>query len=129
MQEPSRKRRFYVVTVVMLAAVIGSAALILAYVDSSYVRIEVAGNSHASFVLSYDSTSVTLSASENATVEVLPHANVTITAIPVSPYAVVRWDISGTTTTRIAQNAVSFPTGQGGSTIHISAYLATNSTG
>jgi hypothetical protein len=129
MQATSKRRRFYIITVVVLVTIIGSAALIVEYVDGSYVRIEVTGTSKASFVVSYDSTSVTLSASENATVEVLPHVNVTITASPASQYAVVHWDISGATAAQKGQNSVDFLTGQGGSVVDVSAELATNSTG
>jgi hypothetical protein len=128
-QAKARKRKFYIVTVLILVAVIGSAAVIVEYVDSSYVSIEVIGSSHASLALSYDSTSVTLSASENATVEVLPHASLTVTADPVSPYTVVHWDVSGPTATQEGQNSVVFQTGQGGGVIHVSAELATNSSG
>lgn len=129
MQVASKRRRFYIITVAVLVTIIGSAAFIVEYVDGSYVRIEVIGTSGASLVVSYDSTSVTLSASENATVEVLPHVNVTITANLASPYTVVHWDISGATAAQKGQNSVDFLTGNGGSVVHVSAELTTNSTG
>jgi hypothetical protein len=128
MQVTSKRRKFYTITVVVLAAIIGSAALIVVYVDDSYVRIEVSGTSKASFVVSYDSTSAPLTASENATVEVLPHVNVTITADPVAPYEVVSWQVSGATAVKVGQNSVDFLTGPSGSLVRVSAQLGTNST-
>ena len=124
---PKKRRRFYAITALILIAIIGSAIIIVAYEDESYVRIEVSGTANASFVVSYDSTSVTLSASESATVEVLPHSNVTITAEPVAPFIVIRWDVSGATVTPRGQNSINFLTGQGGSSVHVSAELAANS--
>lgn len=130
MQTSPKRRRFYtIITIVVLVAIVGSAALIVVYIDESYVRIEVVGTSDASFVVAYDSTSVTLSASENVTVEVLPHVNVTVTAVAVTPYTVVHWDISGAAATQKGQDAIVFPTGEGGSVIRVSAKLATNSSG
>ena len=129
MQTRQRRKRFYVITVVVLIAILGSAIFIVEYFDNSYVKIVVTGTSHSSFVISYDSTSVTLSASENATVEVLPHANLTITAIPATSYAVAHWDVNGANVTQRSQDTINFLTAQGGTTIHVSAELVVSASG
>jgi hypothetical protein len=128
-QTNPNRRKFYIIAAAILIAVIGTAVLITAYVDYSYVKIEVVSNSSTTFVVSYDSTSVTLTPSENATVEVLPHANVTVTATIASPSVILRWDVSGATPTQKGPDAIYFVTGDGGTTIQVSVELGTNSSG
>jgi beta-lactamase superfamily II metal-dependent hydrolase len=127
MQTPSKRRLFYTITAVVFIAILGTAVFIVMYLDDSYVKIEVSGTSNTSLVVSYDSTKLTLSPSENATIEVLPHANVTITANPTAPYTVVHWDVGGASAIEKGQDSVNFLTGQGGSAIQVSVALATNS--
>jgi|SRR5271154_370034 beta-lactamase superfamily II metal-dependent hydrolase len=127
MQTTSKRRLFYTITAVAFVAILGTAVFIVVYLDDSYVKIEVTGASNTSLVLSYDSTKLTLSPSENATVEVLPHANVTITANPTAPYTVAHWDVGGATAIEKGQDSVNFLTGQGGSAIRVSIVLAANS--
>jgi beta-lactamase superfamily II metal-dependent hydrolase len=127
MQTTSKRRLFYTITAVVIVAILGTAVFIVVYLDDSYVKIEVTGTSNTSLVLSYDSTKLTLSPSEDATVEVLPYANVTITANPTAPYTVAHWDVGGATATEKGQDSVNFLTGQGGSAIRVSVVLATNS--
>ena len=128
MQRAPNRRRFYIITVIVLVAVLGSALFIFEYLQYSYVSIQVLGNKETSFTVSYDSTTASLSPAQNATVEVLPHANVTITAHVASPYSVVKWDVAGTTFTQKGQNEVNFLTGGGGAVILVSVEL-TNSSG
>ena len=123
-QATQNRRKFYIITGLVLITIIGTAIFIVAYMNYSYVKIEVVGSSSTSFVLAYDSISTPLSASENATVEVLPHANVTITASPTAGYTVVRWNVSGVTFTQKAPDSINFLTGQGGTAIRVSAELA-----
>jgi preprotein translocase subunit SecY len=120
--EPTR-RRFYVITVAVLLAIFLFAAVILVYTEQSYVKIEVTGTNQAYFVLSYDSTNVTIPLSQNITVEVLPSANVTITAHPNATYSVSSWHTSGAEVLRTGNDTISLLTGQGGSTIQVSAVL------
>lgn len=128
MQTNTNKRKFYIITTVVLITIIGTAVFITAYVELSYVKINVVGNSSTSFVVSYDSTSATLPSSESATVEVLPHVNVTITATVTAPSSILRWTISGVAFTQRGQDVISFVTGGGGSVIQVSVEL-TNSSG
>ena len=113
MEANRNRRKFYIIT---------------AYIDLSYVKINVVGNSSTSFAISYDSTNATLPTSESATVEVLPHVDVTITATVTPPSTIVRWDVSGATFTQRGQDSITFVTGGGGSAIQISVEL-TNSSG
>lgn len=129
MKTSPRRRRFYIITAAIFVAILGFSVLIVEYVNYSYVKIEVTGSSDASFVVSYDSTSATINASQNAAIEVLPHANVTVTAYPVASYGVVNWSVNGATATGKGPDAIDFVTGQGGSTIKVSAELAANSSG
>ncbi len=129
MQTNPNKRKFYIIAAAILVAVIGTAVFITAYIDYSYVKIEVVSNSSTTFVVSYDSTSAPLTPSENATVEVLPHANVTITATVTSPYVILHWDVSGATPTQKGPDTIYFSTGGGGTTIQVSVELGTNSSG
>ncbi len=128
MEANRNRRKFYIITAVMLVAIIGTAVFITAYIDLSYVKINVVGNSSTSFAISYDSTNATLPTSESATVEVLPHVDVTITATVTPPSTIVRWDVSGATFTQRGQDSITFVTGGGGSAIQISVEL-TNSSG
>ena len=121
------RRKFYIITATVLIAILGAAALIVVDVEYSYVKIEVLGNSATSFTISYDTTGTTLTPSENATVEVLPHANVTVTVSVSSPYSVLKWDVSGVTASPEGANSIRFVTGQGGSVILIALQLAKNS--
>lgn len=120
--DPTR-RRFYAITAAVLLAMFLIAGAILVYTEDSYVKIEVMGTSHAYFVLAYDSTNVTIPSSQNATVEVLPSVNVTITAYPNATYSLQSWHTSGADVLRTGNNSISFLTGKGGSTIQISAVL------
>lgn len=122
--DPTR-RKFYTITVAVLLAIFLIAGAILVYTEDSYVKIEIAGTDHAYFVLAYDSTNVTISSSQNATVEVLPNANVTITAYPNATYSLLSWRTSGADVLRTGDNSISFLTGKGGSTVQISAVLET----
>jgi hypothetical protein len=123
----TNQRRFYIITAAVLIAILGVAAIIVVDTEYSYVKIEVLGNSATSFTISYDSTSTNLTPSENATVEVLPHANVTVTASVSPPYSVLKWDVSGATTSQKGANTIQFVTGQGGSVILIALELTRNS--
>jgi hypothetical protein len=129
MQKNPNRRKFYIITAVVLIAVVGIAVFITEYVEYSYVKIEVVGNSSTSFVLSYDSTSASLSPSENATVEVLPHADVTITATVSAPYSILRWDVIGVTPTQNGPDSIHFLTGSGGQTILVSVELTESLSG
>ena len=122
------RRRFYIITAGVFAAIVIAALGIVLYYDYSYVNVEIAGNDNAYFVLSYDSTSVTLNVSESATIAVLPHADVTVTAVVSSPYAVSGWTVTGATYTRVTNDSVSFMTGSGDTTIQVSIELVSNST-
>ena len=123
------RRRFYAITIAVFLAIILFAAIIFVYTEDSYVKIEVTGTDHAYFVLSYDSTNVTIPSSENVTVEVLPHANVTIAAYPNATYSVSSWHTSGAQVLRTGNDTISLLTGQGGDTIKVSAALITKSSG
>lgn len=127
MQTNPNRRKFYIIAAAILLAVIGTAVFITAYIDYSYVKIEVVSNSSTTFVVSYDSTSATLTPSENATVEVLPHVNVTITATVTSPDVILRWEVSGATPTQKGPDAIYFVTGGGGTTVQVAVELGTNS--
>lgn len=126
--DPTR-RRFYIITVAVFLTIILFAAIILVYTEDSYVKVEITGTSHAFFVLSYDSTNVTIPSAQNVTVEVLPHANVTISAHPDAPYDLLRWNTSGAKILGTGNDTISLLTGQGGDTIQVSAVLVTKSSG
>lgn len=127
MRSNRNRRKFYIITAIVLVAIIGTAVFITAYIELSYVKIDVAGNSSTSFAISYDSANATLPSSESATVEVLPHVDVTITAIVTPPSTIVRWDVNGATFTQTGQDTITFVTGGGGSTIQISVELTNSS--
>lgn len=127
MQTNANRRKFYIITAVILTAIIGTAVFITAYIQLSYVKINIVGNHDTSFVVSYDSTSAALPSSESATIEVLPHVNVTITATVIASSSILYWDISGATLHQSGQNAISFVTGGGGSTIQVSVVLTNSS--
>lgn len=123
MDTQRRRRRFYLITAVVFAVIIVAAVGIVAYFDYSYMSVEIYGNNNASFVLSYDSTNVTVSIAENATVDVLPHANVTLTAVVSSGYVVSGWVVSGATYRSVANDAINFVTGGGNTVITVSVEL------
>ncbi len=117
-------RRFHIITITVVLVIILIAAVILVYTEDSYVKIEVTGTSHAHFVLSYDSTSVTIPSSQNETVEVLPHVDVTIMAYPNATYQLLSWHASGGQVIQTENDTISIMTGNGGDTIMVSAILA-----
>jgi hypothetical protein len=121
------RRRFYIITIAVLLIIILFAAIIVVYTEDSYVKIEITGTNHTYFVLSYDSTSVTIPTSQNVTVEVLPHANVTISAHPDPQYDVINWSTSGAIVLETGNNTISLLTGQGGDTVNVSAVLVAKS--
>ena len=123
METTKPRRKFYIITAVILIVIFASAALLIEDIGYTYVNIEVVGNSKVSFVVSYDSSTTSLTPSENATVEVLPHANITITATVASPYAIQKWDISGAAYSQKAQDSVNFVTGPGGSAVKVAVEL------
>ncbi len=120
-----RRRRFYLITAIVFAAILVGAAAIVLYIDYSYVSVKINGSPQVSFLLAYDSTNVTLSASENATIAVLPHANVTIVATVSPNYTISSWLVSGVVF-RERSGIVNFITGSGGSTITVSVQLKQN---
>lgn len=129
METTRPRRKFYIITAVVLIVIFASAALLIEDIGYTYVNIQVVGNSKVSFVISYDSSTTSLAPSENATVEVLPHVNVTVTATVASPYAIQKWDISGVTFTQKGEDSVDFVTGSGGSVVQVSVELATGQSG
>ncbi|MDG6926381.1 MAG: hypothetical protein JRN09_07480 [Nitrososphaerota archaeon] len=129
MKANPRRRQFYVITALVFAAILGIAVFIVADLEFSYAKIEILGNSQVSFVISYDSTSATISPSENATVEVLPHVNVTVTATVSAPYTVIHWDVVGAVPQQKGPDAIVFLTGAGGSTVQLSVELGTSASG
>ena len=122
-------RRFHIITISVVLAIILLAAAILVYTEDSYVKVEVTGTSHAYFVLSYDSTSTTIPSSQNFTIEVLPHVDVTVTAYPSATYQILSWHTSGAQVTQTGNDTISFLTGQGGNTIMVSAVVSAESLG
>ncbi len=122
-------RRFHVITIAAVLAVILIAAVILVYTEDSYVKIEITGTSHAYFVLSYDSTSVTIPSSQNWTVNVLPHVDLTIVAYPNATYQLLSWHTSGGQVIQTQNDTISIMTGNGGDTVIVSATLASEASG
>ena len=122
-------RRFHVITIAVVLAIILAAAVILVYTEDSYVKIEVTGTSHAYFVLSYDSTNVTIPSSQNVTVEVLPHVAVTIVAYPNATYQLLSWHTAGGQVISTENDSISIMTGNGGGTVAVSATLASEAQG
>lgn len=129
MQPGQRKRRFYVITAGVFIAIVAAAIAIVAITEYSYVNVEVHENTHVSFVLAYDSTNVTISSGENATVAVLPSANVTLTAVVDPSYAISGWVVTGATYHQETGDAISFLSGSGGGTISVSVDVVNGSTG
>jgi hypothetical protein len=125
----STRRRFYIITIAVFLIIILFAAVIIVYTEDSYVKIEVTGTAHAYFVLSYDSTNATIPASQNVTVEVLPHVNLTISAYPDSLYNVSSWNTSGAQVLRTGADTISLMTPQGGDTVKVSPVLSARSPG
>lgn len=118
-----KRRRFYIITAVVFLTIILGTVVIVVYTEYSYVRIEVTGSDHAHFLLSYDSTSTPIPLSQNYTIEVLPHANVTIVAYPDASYVLSSWHTSGAQVLKTGNDTIDFLTGQGGETITVSAIL------
>jgi hypothetical protein len=125
----STRRRFYIITIVAFLIIILFATIIIVYTEDSYVKIEVTGTAHAYFVLSYDSTNATIPASQNVTVEVLPHVNLTISAYPDPLYNVSSWNTSGAQVLRTGTDTISLMTPQGGDTVKVSPVLSARSPG
>jgi hypothetical protein len=129
METKARRRRFYIITALVFVAILGIAVFIVVDLEFSYAKIEVTGNSQVSFTVSYDSTTASISPSENATVEVLPHVNVTVTATVSAPYAIAHWNVTGAVSYQRGPDAIDFLTGAGGSTVQLSVELTTNQSG
>ena len=127
MQPEKRRRRFYLITIGIFIAIISAVVVIVVYTDFSYASVAVSGPSSVSFVLAYDSTNLTLSAGQNATVAVLPGANVTLTASPVSPFIVSGWTVSGANYHAVGQDTINFVAGGGGNTVRVSVQLRNGS--
>jgi hypothetical protein len=123
------RRRFHLITTAVVLAIILVAAVILVYTEDSYVKIEVTGTSHAYFVLSYDSTNVTIPSSQNETIEVLPHVDVTIMAYPNATYQLLSWHTAGGQVIQTENDTISIMTGNGGETVMVSAILASEASG
>jgi hypothetical protein len=126
--DPNR-RRFYIITIAVFLIIILFATTIIVYTEDSYVKIEVTGTAHAYLVLSYDSTNATIPASQNITVEVLPHVNLTISAYPDALYNVSSWNISGAQVLRMGDDTINLMTPQGGDTVKVSPVLSAKSPG
>jgi preprotein translocase subunit SecY len=110
--DPTR-RKFYIITIAVFLVIVLFATAIIVYTEDSYVKIEVTGTAHAYFVLSYDSTSATIPVSQNITVEVLPHVNLTISAYPDALYNVSSWNTSGAQVLRMGNDTISLMTPPG----------------
>jgi hypothetical protein len=123
------RRKFYIITIAVFLIIIVFTAAIILYTEDSYVKIEVTGTAHAYFVLSYDSTSATIPVSQNITVEVLPHVNLTILAYPDALYSVSSWNTSGAQVLRMGNDTISLMTPQGGDTVRVSPVLSARSPG
>jgi hypothetical protein len=117
------RRRFYIITAVVIAIIFLFAAILVVYTEDSYVKIEVTGTNEAYFVLAYDSTNVTIASSQTLTVEVLPNVNVTITAYPNATYSLSNWRVSGAQVLSTGNDTVSLLTGKVGSTVQVTAVL------
>jgi hypothetical protein len=118
-----KRRRYYIITGSVFLAIFLFAAAITVYTDQSYVKIEVEGTPHAYFFVTYDSTNVTVPVSQNTTVVVLPHVNVTIIGHPDPAYVLSRWTTRGGQVLRTGNDSISIMTGGGGETIAVSAVL------
>jgi hypothetical protein len=123
------RRKFYIITIAVFLIIIVFATAIIVYTEDSYVKIEVTGTAHAYFVLSYDSTNATIPASQNITVEVLPHVDLTITAYPDHLYNVSSWNTSGAQVLRTGNDTITLLTGSGGDTVKVSPVLSEGSPG
>lgn len=126
----TKRRKFYLWTIGVFAVMSLFVAAVFVYTDYSYVGVKITGSSSAYFVLSYDSTNATIPFSQNITVDVLPHADVTVAAFPNSTVILSSWKVSGAQVVGAANDTVTFLTGQGGSTVRVTAILVarTNST-
>ncbi|MDA4112475.1 MAG: hypothetical protein OK474_00300 [Thaumarchaeota archaeon] len=125
----STRRRFYIITIAVFLIIILFAAVIIVYTEDGYVKIEVTGTAHAYLVLSYDSTNATIPVSQNVTVEVLPHVNLTISAYPDPLYNVSGWNTSGAQVLRTGNDTITLMTPQGGDTVKVSPVLSAKSPG
>lgn len=126
----SKRRKFYLVTIGVFVVMLLFVAAVFIYTDYSYVGVKITGSSSAYFVLSYDSTNATIPFSENITVDVLPHADVMVAAFPNSTVMLSTWKVSGAQVVSAGNDTVTFLTGQGGSTVRVTAVFVarTNST-
>lgn len=124
-----QRRKFYAITAIVFAAIILVAVAIVVYIDDEYVNVEITGTANASFVLAYDSSNVTLPVSQGATIAVLPHANVTVTAVLGPAYTVSHWDVTGASFHQEGSDEINFLVGPGGSTVRVSAVLTGQSAG
>ena len=129
MKSMDTRRKFYIITIAVFLIIIVFTAAIILYTEDSYVKIEVTGTAHAYFVLSYDSTSAMIPVSQNITVEVLPHVNLTISAYPDALYNVSSWNTSGAQVLRMGNDTISLMTPQGGDTVRVSPVLSERSPG
>jgi hypothetical protein len=121
--DTNRRKKFYLVTIGVFAAMLLFVAAVFIYTDYSYVGVKITGSSDAYFVLSYDSTNTTIPFSQNFTVDVLPHADVTVAAFPNSTVTLSSWKVAGAQVLSTGNDTVTFLTGQGGSTIRVTAVL------
>ncbi len=124
--DPTR-RKFYLTTIAVFVAIGLFVAASFVYTDYSFVGIEITGSSRAYFVLSYDSTNTTIHYSQNVTVDVLPHVDVTIAAYLNSSVTLSSWRVSGAEVVGTGNDTVSLLTGQGGGTVKVTAILTTGS--
>jgi hypothetical protein len=118
-----KRRKFYLVTIGVFVVIALFVAANFIYEDFSYVGVKITGSRDAYFVLSYDSTNTTIGFSQSVTVEVLPHADVTVAAFPNSTFTLSGWSVSGAQVLNTGNDSVTFLTGQGGSTVRIAAVL------
>ena len=119
------QHKFYLITIAIFVAIglFVTATFVSTYY--SVVSIEVTGSSRAYFVLSYDSTNATIPFSRNVTVDVLPHVDVTIAAYLNSSVTLSSWRVSGAQVVGTGNDTVIIMTGQGGSTVKVTAVLET----
>jgi len=123
-----KKRRFTLMMIVALLIIFGSGIALLEYSNATTLSMTVAGSPHAYFEVVYGTTNATLPEAQNAVVDLPPHADVTVYAIPDPNYQVEGWNLSGAQEIGTNQNSISIETGPLGSTIDLSVNL-TNSTG
>lgn len=128
-RDPKRlRRRFYLITVIILAVVFATAAILFEYQATSFVEMNVLGSSHSSLIITHDSQTVSLSPSENATIELPPHTNITVQASLSPPYGAVQWNVSGVSFVPTGDDTITLMTGAGGSSIQLSIVAETTTT-